>query len=637
MCGIVGVFNYGSVPRDDRSIVCAMRYVMTHRGPDADGVYRSDDRRVTLGHRRLSIVDLSEAGRQPMANEDGSIWITFNGEIYNHADYRAPLEARGHRFRSRSDTEVILHLYEEHGSDCVSRLDGMFAFALWDSRRRQLFVARDHLGKKPLYYTVRGGQFMFASEIKALLAHPDVSRDVDLGALDHFLTFSNTPAPYTLVRGVFKLPAAHTLTCDADGNVAVARYWSPLDGPRWPSSNGPESVARVQDLLTRAVQKRLMSDVPIGAFLSGGVDSSTNVALMSRLTSEPLRTFSVAFDGFGEPENFHDMPYARQVAREFGCRHQEITINADDCQRSVPSLVYQQDEPIGDPACLPMYFVARAAKQDGVTVVLVGEGSDEVFGGYDDMRRVLASERTKWRRLKALPRPVRSSLYRLASTAGLPIGRRDVLRRAARGQPFYWGLDIVFSELEKTQLFRRGARPTGDVDPASVVQGYYDEIADRQPAADFLQQMSYVELSNRLPELLLMRVDKFSMAASLEARAPFLDHELVSYALSLPARSKIDGAVTKKVLKEAVHGILPSEVIHRRKQGFRVPLPEWLAGPLSGWAEECLFSKAARRLDFFDFDHIRTLWRRHTSGAADQSFDLWCLINFFSWYECWFP
>jgi len=637
MCGIAGLFNYAaSSSSEDQAVVCRMRDAMKHRGPDACGLYQNPDRRLVLAHRRLSIVDLTDAGRQPMSNEDGSVWITFNGEIYNHASYREPLMAQGHRFRSHSDTEVILHLYEEFGQECVTRLDGMFAFAIWDEEHERLFVARDRLGKKPLYYTNAGGRFLFASEIKALLQHPDVRRDVDLEALDHFLTFSNTPAPLTLFRNIFKLPAAHTLTCDARGTIKTHRYWSALDGPAWPSRDKQESVERVRDLLTAAVRKRLMSDVPIGAFLSGGVDSSTNVALMSRLTSEPLRTFSVGFEGFGEAENFHDLPYARSVAREFGCNHAEITITAEDCQRSVPELVFHQDEPIGDPACLPMHFVSRAAKAHGVTVVLVGEGSDEVFGGYDDMERLTTSYKTRWQRLQKLPAPVRSALYRVARAGGMADGRLDVLRRAASNEPFYWGLDVVFSDVQKDRLFRHGTRGKLGPGAAPIVQSYYADLAERRPDADFLQQMSYVELSNRLPELLLMRVDKFSMAHSLEARAPFLDHELVSYALSLPQQSKIDGGQTKKVLKQAVAGLLPAEIINRRKQGFRVPLPEWMAGPLSGWAEERLFSTAARELDFFDFDYIRTLWERHKSGVEDHSFDLWCLINVFSWYECWF-
>jgi len=635
MCGIAGIFNYGSPPTEDRPIACRMRDTLTHRGPDDSGLYQSPDRRVVLAHRRLGIVDLSRAGHQPMTNEDATIWVTFNGEIYNHLEQRARLIDGQHVFNSRSDTEVIVHAYEEDGSRCVSRLDGMFAFAVWDERKRVLMIARDRLGKKPVYYTTTGGRLLFASEIKALLQHPDVVRDIDPIALDSFLTFSNTPAPLTLFKNIFKVPAAHVLRCQSDGTVCIERYWSPLEGEAWPARNGAESVERVRELLDRAVAKRLMSDVPIGALLSGGIDSSTNVALMRRHTSARLRTFSIGFEGFGEAENFHDLPYARRVAREFGCEHQETTITADACRRTLPELVFQQDEPIGDPACLPMYFVAQAAKTSGISVVLVGEGSDEVFGGYPDMSRLIGSYDGTWRRLQRLPLAARLALYHGARATGMDVGRLDVLRRLAAGEPFYWGLDVVFSDLEKRRLYRRGGAPVGG-SAASVVSEYYRDLARHRPNADFLQQMSYVELSNRLPELLLMRVDKFAMAHSLEARAPFLDYQLVSYALSLPQRAKIAGGDTKRVLKQAVADVLPAEVVHRPKQGFRVPLPAWLAGPLATWAEERLFSSKARELDFFDFGYIEQLWHRHRSRQADHSFDLWCLINLFSWYECWF-
>jgi asparagine synthase (glutamine-hydrolysing) len=636
MCGIAGIFNYGSAPTDERAMAARMRDAMTHRGPDDSGLYQSPDRRVVLAHRRLSIVDLSPAGHQPMTNEDGTVWITFNGEIYNHVTRRVPLLARGHRFKSSSDTEVIVHAYEEAGPDCVSSLDGMFAFALWDSRRQELLLARDRLGKKPLYYTIAGGRFVFASEIKAILQHPDVRREIDPVALDAFLTFSHTPAPLTLFKNIFKLPAAHLLRCDRDGTVRVVRYWSPLEGEAWPAANGAESVTRVRALLEHAVAKRMMSDVPIGAFLSGGLDSSTNVALMSRLSSRPVRTLSIGFEGFGQPENFHDLPYARAVAKQYGCDHEETTITADDCRNALPQLVWQQDEPIGDPACVPMHFIAQAAKARGLTVVLVGEGSDEVFGGYPDMTRLVASHARKWRPLRRLPSLGRRALYHAARAIGMGDGSVDVFRRLAASEPFYWGLDVVFSDVEKRRLYRRGGMLDRGTSVSSVVSGYYRDLTRHRPNADFLQQMSYVELSNRLPELLLMRVDKFSMAHSLEARAPFLDHTLVSYALSLPQHAKIAHGQTKRILKKAVADLLPADIVHRPKQGFRVPLPEWLAGPLAPWAESRLFSKKAREIDGLDFTYIERLWHEHRTRQADRSFDLWCLLNLFGWYEHWF-
>jgi asparagine synthase (glutamine-hydrolysing) len=613
-----------------------MRDAMVHRGPDDAGLYASPDQRVWLGHRRLSIVDLSPAGHQPMSNEDGTVWIAFNGEIYNQADLREELIRQGHTFRSRSDTEAIVHLYEELGPECVARLDGMFAFAIWDERRRRLLLARDRLGKKPLYWALFAGRLLFASEIKALLAHPAVPRELDLQALDLYLTFADVPPPRTLFGGIAKLPAAHRLICTEHGQVETARYWSPAAGI-WPREvRKEECVERVRYLVREAVRKRLMSDVPIGAFLSGGVDSSTNVALMSQLSSEPLRTFSVGFAGFAETQNFHDLPYARRVAERFGCRHEEVIITETECKQYLMDLVHGQDEPIGDPACLPMHFVSRAAKQGGVTVVLVGEGSDEVFGGYEDFAQIVSRAAVRWRRLRRLPRLLRGALYHGSRLAKAPPGRIDVLRRAYVDEPLYFGLDVVFWDVEKRDLYRREKQPLllrGGA--ADTVRGYYDDLLRQQPAADVLQQMSYIELQNRLPELLLMRVDKFSMAHSLEARAPFLDYQLTTYALSLPQRLKIRGQVGKHVLKQAVRPFLPAEVIDRPKQGFRVPLPAWLAGDLSGWAEELLFASPLRRLGLFNFDYISTLWQRHRQGVADHSFDLWCLINLAAWHAHW--
>ena len=641
MCGIVGLYNFGGTAdaaSRDRALTLAMRDRLAHRGPDDGGLWQSDDGRVVFGHRRLAIVDLSAGGHQPMANEDGGVWITFNGEIYNHAALRDTLRLDDrHKFRSRSDTEVIVHLYEERQRSVVEALDGMFAFGLWDEARRRLMLARDRMGKKPLYYTVAAGRLLFGSEIKALLTHPDVARRLDLAAVNEYLTFSNVPEPRTMFEGIRKLPAGHTLICDPHGNLTVERYWSPLDGPAWtPPASREAAVEHVRALVTRAVKKRLMADVPVGAFLSGGVDSSTNVALMSQLVSTPLQTFTVEFTGFGAAENFHDVPFARQVAQQFGCNHTEVQVTAAEAVAYVPEMVAHQDEPLGDPACLPMHFVSRAAHRAGIKVVLVGEGSDEVFCGYPDFPRLFETYNGRWSQLKRLPRLVRRAVRRGAELAGAPSGRVDVLRRAAEDEPLYMGLDVVFFDWEKAALYTPEGRRAMPRRAADTVNAYYREIHERRPDADFSQQMSYVELRNRLPELLLMRVDKFSMQHSLEARAPFLDHELATYALSLPAALKMDGTRTKAVLKDAAHAWLPHEVVERTKQGFRVPLPAWLRGELAPWAEDLLRRSKLRELGIFDFDHILDLWRRHRDGVADHSFDLWCLINLSGWYEHWF-
>jgi asparagine synthase (glutamine-hydrolysing) len=642
VCGIVGQYNFGG-PADagvrarDGEIVRRMRDRMSHRGPDDSGLWQNDDGRVVLGHRRLSIVDVSAAGHQPMSSEDGAVWVTFNGEIYNHAALRRDrrLDDR-HRFKSRSDTEVILHLYEDLELGMADAIDGMFAIGLWDAARARLVLVRDRLGKKPVFYTVAAGRLLFASEVKALLEHPDVPRRVDLEALNQYLTFSNVPEPRTLFEGVRKLPPGHVLTCDASGSVTIRRYWSPLDGAPWaPPTDRQEAVERVRELVKDAVRKRLMADVPVGAFLSGGVDSSTNVALMSRLVSEPLQTFTVEFTGFGPKEDFHDVPYARRVASMFGCRHAEVPITAAEAVSWLPEMVAQQDEPLGDPACLPMHFVSRAAHQAGLKVVLVGEGSDEVFCGYPEFPELLRVHDGPWSLLRRLPRAARRAAKVAAQWTGAPGGRIDLLRRAAEDEPLYLGLDVVFFDWEKRGLYTAAGRSVMRHPAAETVRAYYDEIRERQPGADFSQQMSYVELRNRLPELLLMRVDKFSMAHSLEARAPFLDAALVAYALSLPASMKMDGMRTKTVLKDAARAWLPGDVIDREKQGFRVPLPAWLRGDLAAWAEDVLRRSPLRRLGLLDFDHVLGLWRSHQEGKADHSFDLWCLINLSGWYERW--
>ena len=580
MCGIAGIFDYSSAPADAREFVARATDAISHRGPDDHGIYASDDRRVVLGHRRLSIVDLSSAGRQPMSNEDGSIWLTFNGEIYNHLRLRADLLAKGHRYASATDTESIIHLYEELGPRAIEQLDGMFALALWDSNRQQLLLARDRLGKKPLYYTIFGNKLLFASEIKALLRHPQLRRELDLQALNDYLTFCNVPAPRTLFANIHKLPAGHRLVCDSRGQSRIERYWSPLAGA-WPQDiSETDAVEQVRSLLQAAVKKRLMADVQVGCWLSGGLDSSTNVALMSALQPQPLKTFVAGFAGFGAEQDFHDLPFAQSVAERFGCDHQVVTITAEECKTYLPELAAHQDEPNADPACLPMHFVCKAAHATGLKVVLVGEGSDEVFGGYEDMVTILQKTLPRWQRMLRLPVPLRAVTHQLARLSGAPAGRIDLLRRAANDEPLYWGLDVAFWEHEKKQLLTRSARSKLGRSSAMVVQEYYDELYQAQPAADGLQMMSYVELRNRLPESLLMRVDKISMAHSIEARAPFLDYELVAFALSLPTRLKISEGRTKRVLREAVRPFLPQEILHRSKQGFRVPLPDWLAGDL---------------------------------------------------------
>jgi asparagine synthase (glutamine-hydrolysing) len=638
VCGIVGIFSFAANPDRQGEQALRMRDAIRHRGPDDAGLWTSPDGRVVLGQRRLSIVDLSPAGHQPMANETETIWLTFNGEIYNHAGFRDELLARGHTFRSRTDTEAIIHLYEEHGPDVVDHLDGMFAFGLWDAGSERLVLARDRLGKKPLYYRVANGRLIFGSEIKALLAHDETPRDLDPEGLDLYLAFSAVPAPHSLFAGIKKVPPGHRLVCARDGAVTIERYWSALGEPGQPfrrDVDEAEAVAGVRERLERAVKKRLMADVPVGAFLSGGVDSSANVALMSRLVTTPIRTYSIGFEGFGADQNFHDLPYAREIAQRFGCDHHELTVDFDECQKILPELVVEQDEPIGDPACLPMHFLCKEVRKDGVLVVLVGEGSDEIFGGYPEMAQIVGSAGRRWDQVNRLPRFARAGLHAASRLLGAPAGRTDVLRRARDGEPLYCGLDVVFWETEKDALFTPKARAETRGPTQRFLRDVYADLHARKPAADAMQTMSAVELAHRLPELLLMRVDKISMAHSIEARAPFLDPELVAYGLSLPQSLKIQGTNGKAVLKKALEGVLPDSVLYRKKQGFRVPLPEWLRGPLAQWARHQVLEGPLMKRGLFDRSYVEGLWQRHQTGKFDHSFDLWCLINLGAWYERW--
>jgi asparagine synthase (glutamine-hydrolysing) len=635
MCGIAGVFARDRTPVG-LDLLLTMRDTMRHRGPDDEGAWQNELGDVALGHRRLAIVDLSAAGRAPMGNEDGSVQVTFNGEIYNHEQLRSRLERRGHRFRSRCDTEVLVHLWEEHGPAMVDHLVGMFGFAIWDAAAERMFVARDRLGIKPLYWLDDGRRFAFASEIKALLPLLG-SREVDPVALAHYLTFVAVPPPRTLFSGVWKLAPGTTMIVDRSGPNDPERYWDPLANRVSLEIEVEDWEAEIMLRLERSIDRRMMSDVPVGVFLSGGVDSSTNVALMSRLVDEPINTFSIGFHGAPQHNEFD---WARKVATRFGTRHHEVMIDHDDLWRFIPDLVHHQDEPIADPVCVPLYFVSKLAKESGVTVVHVGEGSDELFAGYDTYVQAHAIATRQWPRLRGLPRPARSALATIA-TAALPLvpGREihvEALRRAAQSEgKLWWGGAVAFYEHGfdriTTKAFRRelnGARPR-----EVVAQIAAD--ANRLGARDELDRLIYQDLRLRLPELLLMRVDKLTMANAVEARVPFLDHELVELAMSVPSTDKIKDGVGKHVLKRGVSKFLPDEIVWRPKQGFGTPVSQWFRGPLADQLDAQLAGSAIAELGWLDRGAIRNLLDVHRSGRADRSFQLWNILNLASWFDHW--
>jgi asparagine synthase (glutamine-hydrolysing) len=650
MCGICGVYEYGAAaPAVTESLVVEMRDTMQHRGPDDAGVYVTEDRRVGLGHRRLSIVDLSPAGHNPMPNEDHRVWITFNGEIYNHARLKTRLLDAGHEYRSRTDTETIIHLYEERGLDFVNDLEGDFAIALWDEERRRLVLARDRVGVKPLYYTVTGGRLIFGSEIKAILAHPGVERDVDEEALYHYLTFLTTPAPQSLFAGVQKLPPGCLLTCDSNGDVKVTRYWDAIVPAASPDLGEDECAAEVLRLLTESIEKRMMSDVPFGVFLSGGVDSTANVALMARMMNRPVRTFTV---GFRDDPTYNELEEARFVARRFNTDHHEVVISQRELIEFLPDLIFHQDEPIADPVCVPLYYVSKLARESGTIVVQVGEGSDELFCGYRAYASYLNLHNYLWRHMIHLPPFARrgvAAIGQLLSDAGivriLPKGRKllpDMLRRFAEGEELFWSGAFVFDEVHKRGLFTsealkrlNGRAPGGVVSSHTVVRENFDRLLAERPDADQLDRMIYHELKLRLAELLLMRVDKITMATSVEARVPFLDHKLVEFAMSLPTRMKYRGGETKHILKKALRGVIPDEVITRKKKGFGVPINEWMLDRLGGFVESALFNSGLRRRGLFDYDFIKRLLSDHRSRRVNYSFYLWSLLNLSLWYDRW--
>jgi asparagine synthase (glutamine-hydrolysing) len=624
---------------------------MVHRGPDGAGAWLAPDRRVGLAFRRLAIIDLSANANQPMANEDGSVRIVFNGEIYNHRRIRCELAASGHAFSTdHSDTEAILHGYEEWGDDVVSHLEGMFAFAIWDERNRRLFFARDRVGVKPLYFTWADGDFLFASEIKALLAHPAVTPALELAAAYHYLSFLTTPAPLTMFRGIYKMPAGYCGSVDRAGAFRVTQYWDAL--PPSIAETDADLTARTGSLLEQAVEKRLMSDVPFGVFLSGGVDSSAIVALMSRHMDQPVKTFTV---GFSEHERLNELSHARRVASLFKTDHHEVLVGERAMQEYLPTLVYSQDEPIADWVCIPLYFVSRLVRDSGTIVVQVGEGSDEQFCGYDSYMGYLRLYHRYWSPFRRLPANVRIGAAALARAASAALGRgsfyAEIIDRAARGREHFWGGAMAYWEPAKRRLMRgtewrddRVNVPAGleAALPASffcrdtfhVVQKYLKDFDGRVPAADILARMIYLEFKLRLPELLLMRVDKITMSTSVEARVPFLDHKLVEFTMGIPMDRKIHGNTPKYLLKKTLEGILPDDIIYRKKMGFGAPMREWLAGEFGRAAESTILNSRLRSEQLFDYGHVAQMFARHRAGQ-DTSLPIWTLYNLTAWYDHW--
>src|SRR6266851_154671 len=629
MCGIAGLLD-AQGRAVEQSLVRRLCEALGHRGPDGEGYYT--DGPVALGHRRLAILDLA-GGRQPMSNEDGTVWVILNGEIYNFCGLRTRLEALGHRFATRSDTEVLVHAYEQYGAACVNELRGMFAFAVWDRPRQTLFLARDRIGKKPLFYSQVDGQWVFASELQALLRHPGLAREVDWTAVDDYLTYGYVPAPRTIFHGVHKLPPAHWLRlkpgADGTGSPHIERYWGLGYEPKLGLSEA-DAAEGLLEVLTEAVRLRMIADVPLGALLSGGLDSSIVVALMSRLSDRPVKTFSIGF----EEQRFNELPHARLVAQRYGTEHHELIVRPNALE-VLPTLVRHYGEPYADSSAIPSYYVAKLTREH-VKVALNGDGGDECLAGYERYAGGLAADR--YGRIPAAVRRLAiEPLTRLIPTSG---PRQSRLRQVGRL------LQVASQPAPQRYLRWIGYVPTTEKatlyspDFQEQLAGHRAEsllleMWERFTAAGFgpLDRMLAVDVESYLPYDLLVKMDIATMANSLEARSPFLDHHVMEFCARLPANYKLQGMRLKHLLKKAGAGLLPPETLTRRKMGFGVPVGNWMRGDLRSWMEDLLLSPRSLKRGYFQPEALRQVVDRHLEGREDRSYELWALLCLELWHQ----
>lgn len=623
MCGICGIVNFDESAPVDRAVIERMTESIAHRGPDDAGYFVQGQ--VGLGHRRLSIIDLSGGG-QPIFNEDHSAAIIFNGEIYNYRTLAAGLSAAGHIFKTRSDTETILHAYDEYGDDCVDQLRGMFGFAIWDRAKRRLLLARDRLGVKPVYY-YRNDRFLaFASEIKSLLEIESIPREVDPESLDMYLSLRYVPGPRTMFKSIFRLQPGHILVAD-DSGVQTKKYWDIHYAD--PEPHSPECLLeRFKELLDESVRMRLISEVPLGVFLSGGLDSSAILAMMSRSQQiaggERVKTFSVGYSASGaEEESANEFEYARLAAQSFASDHHEYRLDAKGFADFVPDLVRYLDEPLADPSCIPLYFISKLARER-ITVVLSGEGADEIFAGYGIYGKMLALDRI-YNRSRAFGR-IAPWVARVAPSERL----RHYVRMC--GQPLetrYRGVSRGFSAEGKLRLIGSDRTKRSERRLQEIFGGYFDAVKDASP----LDQMLYVDAKVWLPDDLLIKADKMTMANGLELRVPFLDHKMVEFAATLPNSSKAGGKGGKTLLRTAMRGVLPDAIIDRPKKGFPIPIGSWLRTSLQQFTRDHLLAPDSACSRYFDRDETARLVREQEQGKVDRSQEIWTLLVFEFWHR----
>ncbi len=645
MCGIAGIYNIDGRVVEIETLK-RMCQVLRHRGPDDYGFALFDIQKsqfqtfkestperpengfsVALGHRRLSIIDLSEAARQPMSNEDDSIWIVLNGEIYNYLELRDLLERQGHYLKSRSDTEVVLHLYEDLGVKCLENLRGMFAFAIWDQKRKRFFVARDRVGKKPLSYFYDGKSFLFASEIKSMIQDKRVRREIDFDALHDYLTYGYIPSPASMFKGIRKLPPGHFLICDKDG-IMTERYWC-LSYANKLNIPAKEYESRMIETLKESIRIRLRSDVPLGAFLSGGIDSSSVVALMSEFSPQPVKTFTIGF----EDEDYSELKYARIIARRFGTEHHEFIVRPETIE-ILPKLIWYYNEPYGDSSCIPTYYVSKMTREY-VTVALNGDGGDESFAGYLRYSAMKLAEvmdrmpkgclRLPLRTLKLIGK--KGTFHRnhylryLENFMASLLRYQEPYRRYVRWVGY-------FTNDQKDDLYSHDFKGIIDVRDSSDL---LIEIAEKSDAVKIVDKTMNVDVLSYLPEDLLVKVDIASMANSLEVRSPFLDHHLMELAASIPADLKLKGLTTKYLLKKSLFNILPGKILHRRKMGFGVPISRWFRNELKDFVRETLLDECATRRGFFNRNYVERLIAEHQSSVKLHTYRIWALLNLELW------
>ncbi len=624
MCGITGFVDQWDAkkdlaPAERAQTLERMCRVITHRGPDDQGVMVKEG--VGFGMRRLSIIDLA-GGHQPMTNEDGAISIVFNGEIYNYRELQPPLESQGHTFRTNSDTESIVHAYEQHGPACVDQLRGMFAFAIWDDREKKLFIARDRVGKKPLYYTItRNGTFVFGSELKSLLQHPDVEREINPQSLDAYFSLGYVPDPLSIFSNIEKLPPGHHLTF-SQGRLQVERYW---DFSYHTNGNGHRArdyFEELRSLLDESVRLRLISDVPLGAFLSGGIDSSTIVALMARQMDQPVKTFSIGF----EEDSYDELKYARLTAKKYGTDHHEFLVTPDICE-VVDQLAWHFDEPFADSSAIPTYVVSKLAREH-VTVVLTGDGGDELFAGYT--RYVTERQRS---RFDAIPGFVKQQVMSPMSR-WLPHGAwgRNYLHNAALDSVNRYLDNVsIFSLLNKDGLYT--AEFSDQLRNVSQLGSYFEELSSNVKSNAPLDALLYIDSKTYLPGDILTKVDRMSMAVSLEARVPLLDHKLIEFVTRIPADLKMAGLETKHLFKQAVADLVPPEVLTRPKQGFGVPIHKWINQQLRERIHDTLSDPRTLQRGYVSRSHVEVLLDEHERGRRDHAMALWSLLMLELWHR----